>query len=290
MIEEKQSIDWFAYFKYAVYFALLCNVVLFFIDDWQAAAHVFQDTLPLSQVISAFAPSIDTAAWVLLLLVFELETYQIPDEKLTPSLTRRLAIFRTLCYLVIVYALYGYLTTVLGFSGYQPVTYESVRAGGVCDLAKDGYAVLITLDEYKPLNAAACAELTGEVFVNSESRLLSDAGVLSDTILLAWADFINSATWILIVVMLELDVRLGIRREGLEGLLTTTYERLSTRAKFSLYAVLLSVAIYWGFYGAFLDFWDAALWIAAFVFIERNIFKWEEELGLHTKTRSEHVI
>jgi hypothetical protein len=282
VIEEKQSIDWFTYFKYAIYIALLCNVVLFFIDDWQAAAHVFQDSLPLSQVISAFAPSIDTAAWVLLLFVFELESYQIPDEKLTLSLSRRLAIFRALCYVVIVYALYGYLTTVLGFSSYQQFSYGV--ANDVCDLAKDGYAVLITLDEYKPLDAAACAELSREVFINSEARLLSDTDALSDTILLAWADLINSATWILIVVMLELDVRLGVK-----GLLTTTYRRLSTRAKFFLYAVLLSVAIYWGFYGAFLDFWDAALWIAAFVFIERNIFKWEEELRLHTPTRSEHA-
>ncbi len=285
---QKQSTDWFTYFKYVVYFALLCNVVLFFIDDWQAAAHVFQGSVPLSQIISAFAPSIDTAAWVLLLLAFELETYQIPDEKLTPSLTRRLALFRALCYLIIVYAFYGYLTTVLGFASYQLTNAPGICGLAPVDYAQDGYAVLITLDEYKPLTAATCAEFTGDVFVNSDARLLADAEVLSATIQLAWADLINSATWLLIVVMLELDVRLASRAAS-KGLRATVYERASTRAKYFLYAILLTVAIYWGFYGAFLDFWDAALWIAAFVFIERNIFEWEAELGLQSNTEPEHV-
>ena len=40
--------------------------------------------------------------------------------------------------------------------------------------------------------------------------------------------------------------------------------------------------MYWGFVGDFLDFWDAFLWLVAFVFIELNIFQWQvetEELG-----------
>ena len=36
-------------------------------------------------------------------------------------------------------------------------------------------------------------------------------------------------------------------------------------------------AAYWGFEGTFLDFWDAFLWLVAFIFIELNIFQWHEE-------------
>lgn len=54
-------------------------------------------------------------------------------------------------------------------------------------------------------------------------------------------------------------------------------ETLSTCAKDALYAVLLAVAIYWGIFGTLLDFWDAFPWIAAFVFIERNVFASERE-------------
>ena len=33
---------------------------------------------------------------------------------------------------------------------------------------------------------------------------------------------------------------------------------------------------YWGILGDFLDFWDAFMWLVAFVFIELNIFQWQQ--------------
>ena len=75
-------LDWFSVFKYLVYAALVANVALFFKEDWEAASHVFQDGVRFAQIIEGFAPSIDTAAWVILLLLFELETCQLSDEVL----------------------------------------------------------------------------------------------------------------------------------------------------------------------------------------------------------------
>ena len=54
--------------------------------------------------------------------------------------------------------------------------------------------------------------------------------------------------------------------------------QVATFAKAVLYATLVAAAIYWGFKGDFLDFWDAALWLFAFVFIELNVFEWQQEL------------
>ena len=48
--------------------------------------------------------------------------------------------------------------------------------------------------------------------------------------------------------------------------------------KIILYGTLVVAAIYWGFKGDFLDFWDAALWLFAFVFIELNVFEWQQEI------------
>jgi hypothetical protein len=45
-----------------------------------------------------------------------------------------------------------------------------------------------------------------------------------------------------------------------------------------LYTTLIAAAIFWGFKGNFLDFWDAALWLFAFVFIELNVFEWQQEI------------
>lgn len=36
---------------------------------------------------------------------------------------------------------------------------------------------------------------------------------------------------------------------------------------------LLLAAIYWGIKGDFVDFWDAFLWLVAFIFIELNVFE-----------------
>ena len=44
-----------------------------------------------------------------------------------------------------------------------------------------------------------------------------------------------------------------------------------------LYAVLFLAAVYWGVAGDFIDFWDAFLWLFAFIFIELNVFEWQYE-------------
>jgi hypothetical protein len=54
--------------------------------------------------------------------------------------------------------------------------------------------------------------------------------------------------------------------------------RITNAFKMMLYATLVVAAIYWGFKGDFLDFWDAALWLFAFVFIELNVFEWQQEI------------
>jgi len=53
--------------------------------------------------------------------------------------------------------------------------------------------------------------------------------------------------------------------------------RISGALKVILYATLLYAAVYWGIKGDFVDFWDAFLWLVAFVFIELNVFEWRKE-------------
>jgi len=44
-----------------------------------------------------------------------------------------------------------------------------------------------------------------------------------------------------------------------------------------LYSLLSLAALYWGVKGDFVDFWDAFLWLVAFIFIEKNVFDWRRE-------------
>jgi hypothetical protein len=99
-----------------------------------------------------------------------------------------------------------------------------------------------------------------------------DALGLRDITRLAWVDVINSAVWLLVVMVLELDVFFQ-EKNRLEGMIL----RVSNSSKFALYSLLLLAAIYWGVKGDFVDFWDAFLWLLAFVFIELNVFEWRQE-------------
>ena len=263
---QMNRLDWFSVFKYLVYAALIANAALFFKDDWEAAAHVFQDSLPFARIIDGFAASIDTAAWVILLLLFELETYQLSDEVMKRPIGLVIRSVRALCYLVIAYAFTGYLGKALDFG-----LYVAADIPDACALVMQPFSLLVGLDEYRALTAMNCARITGDLFVNEQTRTLAEAGALAQATRLAWVDVVNSGTWLLILALLEIDVRPGVK-----GLFPGWFATASRLAKYLLYAVIACAAVYWGLFGTFLDFWDAFLWIAAFVFIERNVWRQDE--------------
>ncbi|MFQ5546805.1 MAG: hypothetical protein ACE5FV_00825 [Woeseia sp.] len=260
----------FRLFKYTVYALLTINVYLFFAEEWAAAAYRFVDGVALEDVIEGFAASIDTAAWVILLLMFELETYVLDDDKFTTTTTWLLHGLRAICYAFIVYAFYGYLSKLVFLFGAASLAGVS----NLCDLVSGEWAYTVTLDEYVALTDANCISMSS---ASSFYRLPGMSAVvdpqgLVDIVRLAWTDVINSAVWLLVVLVLEIDVRLQ-EANRLEG----TFLRVSNASKFVLYATLLLAAIYWGIKGDFVDFWDAFLWLVAFVFIELNVFEWRQE-------------
>ena len=74
------------------------------------------------------------------------------------------------------------------------------------------------------------------------------------------------------VVLLEIEVRLQLRGNLSDGIMRGT-----KFVKFVLYGTLFLAAIFWGFKGDVLDFWDASMWLFAFIFIELNVFEWQNE-------------
>ena len=59
--------------KYLTYALLSFNVYVFLAEELLAVEHTFSDGVAPGQIIQAFSASIDTASWVILLLLFELE-------------------------------------------------------------------------------------------------------------------------------------------------------------------------------------------------------------------------
>ncbi len=260
----------FQLFKYSVYGLLTLNIVLFFLEDHSAALVKYTEGLTPSLLLEGYATSIDTAAWVILLLVFELETYVLDDRHFTKTVNRLLTGIRAFCFAFIVFAFYGYFQTMLA-------SYELERAPAVtdlCSVAGTGDLYAIDESEYEAITAENCKTLSQE---NSFQRF-ADSNALADNAMamhiqrLAWADVINAGVWILIVILLEIDIRLQ-ERNRYEGLAFKT----SMALKGVLYPTLFLVAVFWGVEGDFIDFWDAFLWLVAFLFIENNILEWREE-------------
>jgi hypothetical protein len=260
----------FQLFKYSVYALLTLNIYLFFVIEWAASPHRFADGIILFDIIEAYVATIDTAAWVILLLMFELETYVLDDRHFTKRVTWTLHGLRAFCYIFIVYAFYGYLTKLIFLSGSGPLP----NVSDICSLVDGQWAYAVDFDEYAILTAANCASFsTANAFLQFPGLFaVVDQAGLTDIIRLAWVDVINSAVWLLIVLVLEIDVRLQ-ERHKLEG--AVLY--LSNASKYILYSVLFMAAVYWGVKGDFVDFWDAFLWLVAFVFIELNVVEWRQE-------------
>ena len=261
----------FHYFKYTVYTLLMINVYVFFAEEWAAVGHRFADGLGFGDIIEAFAASIDTAAWVILLLMFELETFILSDEQTTKRVRILLHALRALCYVVIIYAFFGYLNKLLFLLGTGG---PMANTTDLCSLVQDQWAYTIDLDEYESITAANCAGFSnaGSFYQLPGLQAVVDQSGLTGITRLAWVDVINSGVWLLVVLLLEIDVRLQ-QRDQFEGLAL----RLSNMSKYVLYSILLLAAIYWGIKGDFIDFWDAFLWLVAFAFIELNVFEWRQE-------------
>ena len=257
----------FTLVKYSVYVLLFINIFLFLREELLAFEHTFRGDIEPSQFIQAFSSSIDTAAWVILLLLFELETSFLDDDKIVGKVKWSLHGVRAFCYLFILYSVSGYyaeLTTL----------YEVIVLTGMpyCDLVSQQFSLVVDLDEYVKLNADNCALPAGEVYQIKGFNIVAPEQTMQAIRYLAWTDMINSSTWVLVVLILEIEVRMQ-----LVGKLTDTVMGMTKILKVITYTTLFACAVYWGFAGDFIDFWDAFLWLFAFIFIELNLFNWQYE-------------
>jgi len=259
----------FQVFKYAIYSLLVVNLYLFFQENTAAVAHTFSDGVPIYQLGEAYSDTIDTLSWVLLLLLFELETYIVSDKYLTNRVKITLFFLRVLSYIFIFYSLYGYISRYIAVMAASPFSIADA-----CELVNTSFTQIISLNDYQPLSVASCSELNGvDIMRLNGTEIIGSLETYKIIENLAVVDVINALTWVLIVIVLEIDVYLQTSKRVMGPFLA-----LSSWIKAGLYGTLLACAIYWWIDGDFLDFWDAFLWLIAFVFIEMNIFEWQEEI------------
>ena len=259
----------FRWVKYATYLLLSMNIWFFFAEEMDSARFALASGDAMATGVQLFSAPLDTVAWVVLLLLFELETAVIPDYRLQGRLRFAIHGVRFLCTAAIVMAFLGYL------GEWQTLLPSEPLGGDACARVSEGWSVMIKLDDFVPLSLENCGQLAADTRLVSglEQVIASPAGLLEGQ-RLALVDVVNSAAWILVVILLEIEVRVLTRR----GSASRPAAQITNTLKVTLYITLVAAAVYWGFKGDFLDFWDAALWLFAFVFIELNVFEWQQEL------------
>jgi hypothetical protein len=80
-----------------------------------------------------------------------------------------------------------------------------------------------------------------------------------------WLDVVNSVLWFVLIALLELEVRWPDK--------VFRYRQSYWLATVAVFACLIGVVIAWLWRSAWLDVYDAILWIVAFAAIEVDIFQ-----------------
>lgn len=261
--------NYFQYFKYSIYILLTLNFYFFFKEDVAALTIRFPDGVSFDQIINAYATSIDTVAWLILVWILELETYILEEDQITPTMEYISIVIRAVCYGFIAYAFFGYCFTLLFY--YDT---NAIQETDLCSLANGAWTYSQMIGEYTPISVENCTILStsNEFLRYGSTSAIVDISGAKDIIWLGWIDVINSGVWIIVVVIIELNIKL--QEKNIKKNLS---QKLSQFNQYILYPILFINAFYWGLEGDFVDFWDAFLWLVAFIFIELNIIQWREE-------------
>jgi hypothetical protein len=155
----------------------------------------------------------------------------------------------------VVFALLAWNTAVFVYSGTVSEGLDSIA-----------WLVLLALFELETGAAAApsrwAAVIQGARLVAAMAIPVAAIGYFLDR---EWFDTINSALWIAVVVVLELQVRFPAAAAG--------YRAWSGVVLAALYASLAAIAVVWLWRAEWFSAYDAILWLLAFVTIEINVLQ-----------------
>jgi len=256
--------------KWTVYILLIINFGYYIYEDWNRAIHTLRAGASFLDWAGEFAASIDELGWFMLLAMFELETYVLEDEAWTGWVARTVHAVRVVCYTMIAHTIYAYLVVIVSLQPTIPI--EGVAS--LCDMVDDNVSYVYNL-RYNEVNGDTCAGLSdaAEFFWLADDPIVTDEAGLNLERNLAWADLIEAAIWLVIVLIIEAVVRLQGR--GVTGGPVVT---VLNRTQIILYAILIGIGVYWATLSHWLYFWDELVWIGGFAAIEMNISEWRSEI------------
>ncbi|MEM1114726.1 MAG: hypothetical protein AAGI11_22625 [Pseudomonadota bacterium] len=255
--------------KVVVYSLLLVNFVLYIRNDIQIAAHTYHAGWTLVDWSSAYATTLGLTAWFMLLLLFELETYILPEAWFTKLRLRMIHGIRLLCYVFIANTLFAFTDYAIKLHAAEPV-----EGTTLCTFADQDLSFTSNI-EYTELNPENCETLSdaNRFYIFEEGTLITDGAGMRIERELAWSWVVEAAVWLLILALIETAVRMQDR-----GITRGRALRLITATRWCLFGVLWITALFWISYGHWLFAWDASLWILGFTAIGMNLSAWRDEI------------
>ena len=177
--------------KWTVYTLLLINFGYYIWEDWVVAAHTLRQGGTLFDWTASFANSIDETAWFILLALFELETYVIPDEAFTPAIERTLHAGRIVCYVFLAHTIFAYAVNMVDLE--RKVTVVP-GVDSLCELTDQEISFTSTM-KYTLIDAENCGELSdaSEFYQMVVESVVTDARGLAIEKELGWVDLIEGA-------------------------------------------------------------------------------------------------
>lgn len=265
------KLDFRQYLKIAIYSLLVVNFILYIIDDITIASYTMRNGGSFFEWTRAFATTIDESAWLILLFLFELETYLLSDQTFSrPTFNRIMYSIRIFCYVFLVHSVYAYSVIYVDLLEVELIPDIS----NLCELVPMDISFVRNL-YYTEIDLKNCLLLSSdEVFYYTEPALVvSDLSGLRLEKNLALVDILEVLLWLLILATIEIMVWLQDQSITRGSLISSMQA-----AKYLLYGSLWTIAAYWAYHGHYYFAWDEALWIIGFISIEMNVSDWRKEI------------
>ena len=256
--------------KWIIYGLLFLNLIYYGVEDWTSAQHTLTANATMLQQMSAYAASLDFVGWIVLILIYELETYWLEDDFDNRLLNGLMQTTKIVCYALILQTTYAYLVTAIGFKDVALV--QGVT--DLCAFAGQDLSFVRNLS-YTAITAESCSSIpySDALYRYPSEPVITDAAGLREEAALSKLDVIENLSWLCVIITTELAVR--FQNKGYYDGLVIVW---SKRVKYAAYLSIVGAAIYWISKGHYLYAWDEFLWIAGFTALDNNLSAWRDEL------------
>ncbi len=262
--------SWFVWLKWSVYLLLTLNLFYYAYEDMMSARFTLTSSSTVMQWMSNYAASLDAVSWIMLILVYEIETYWLEDDFDNKLVETAMLAVKIGFAALILQTSYAYTVIALQIPQIAPLT----EVSDLCALVGQDLSFLRNL-RYTEITAETCGAIpyADTLFRLPTEPVVTDLAGRNEHIVLSIVDVFENYSWLIILAMTELGVRLQNR-----GLYEGSAIVWSTRIKYSSYITIVIASIYWITKGHYIYAWDEFVWIAGFTALDYNLREWRSEM------------